>query len=193
MPPADAIIHAGDGSATGILEEMLIFMDWFSKLNYRYKIFIAGNHDLYFEAISHKPIERAIIPQNVIYLNDSGTTVENIKVWGSPVQPKFYNWAFNRKRGAEIKQHWDLIPADTDILITHGPPFQCLDLNSRKEHLGCEDLLHKVNLIKPKYHVFGHIHESYGTLEKNGTMFINASLLDEYYNLTKRPMVFKCE
>jgi hypothetical protein len=56
----------------------------------------------------------------VIYLNDSGVEIDGLKFWGSPVQPYFHNWAFNRI-GDDICKHWELIPLDTDILITHGP------------------------------------------------------------------------
>tara|TARA_Y100000296_G_C5174834_1_gene259491 strand:- start:2061 stop:2591 length:531 start_codon:yes stop_codon:yes gene_type:complete len=57
------------------------------------------------------------------YLNDSSITIDGIKFWGSPIQPWFHDWAFNRKRGNEIRKHWELIPTNTDVLLTHGPPF----------------------------------------------------------------------
>jgi Icc-related predicted phosphoesterase len=138
-------------------------------------VFIAGNHDFFFEEAPLSEIN-ALIPNNVIYLNDSGVHIEGIKIWGSPVQPRFYDWAFNRDRGEHIKKHWDLIPKGTDILITHGPAYGILDLTMDMRQVGCEELRKKVEEIKPKYHVFGHIHESHGIKTEEGTVFINASI-----------------
>ena len=120
---------------------------------------------------------------NITYLNDSGVTIEGIKFWGSPVTPWFHNWAFNRV-GEEITKHWDLIPADTDVLITHGPPKGILDETVHgRLHVGCGHLLKKVLEIKPKVHVFGHIHEARGVHEEAGIKFINASCVDLRYEL----------
>jgi Icc-related predicted phosphoesterase len=107
------------------------------------------------------------------------------------VQPTFFDWAFNRDRGAAIDKHWQLIPKNTDILITHGPPFGVLDKTLRGEAVGCEMLLKKVNKIKPKLHVFGHIHEGYGMIDKKNTTFVNASVLDIRYNLRNEPVIIE--
>jgi len=183
----EMIIHAGDISSKGTLEEVKDFMDWYQKLNFDYKIFIAGNHDFYFEQASDSEI-KALIPDNLIYLNDSGVTINNLNIWGSPIQPFFLNWAFNKKRGNEIMQHWKLIPDDTDILITHGPPLNILDRTIFGKNVGCEDLLNKTIQIKPSVHVFGHIHENRGIEDIDETKFINASLLDEKYKLVNQPI-----
>jgi Icc-related predicted phosphoesterase len=190
LPKADAIIHAGDVTSRGKESEVMDFMAWFSKLNYRYKIFIAGNHDFFFET-KNAAILQKHIPPNVIYLNDSGAEIEGLKLWGSPITPWFYNWAFNKPRGQSIKKHWDLIPADTDILITHGPPYGILDITIENRHTGCKDLLKTVEAIKPKAHVFGHIHESYGLKRKGETLFINACILNESYELLHKPVLFE--
>jgi len=192
IPNGDILIHAGDVSNRGLKWEVKEFLNWFSNQPHKYKIFIAGNHDFFFEK-EHEDEIKNIIPKNVIYLNDSGIEIESIKIWGSPVQPEFYNWAFNRKRGKEIKKHWDLIPLGTDILITHGPPLNILDKTVRGDIVGCEDLLNAVNKIKPKIHVFGHIHEDYGILKKNDTTFINASILNERYRNTNDPIIYNYE
>lgn len=186
LPEGDVVIHAGDVSGRGLLPEIRDFLNWFEKLNFKYKIFIAGNHDFYFESIDDFQRE------GIIYLNDSRMEINGIKIWGSPIQPEFHNWAFNRKRGEEIKEHWDLIPSDTDILITHGPPYSILDKTINLENVGCEELLTKVQSIKPKFHLFGHVHEGYG-IDKNdlGTIFINASVLDERYRLKNDPITFE--
>ncbi|PQJ82612.1 metallophosphoesterase family protein [Polaribacter glomeratus] len=105
--------------------------------NNEIKIFIAGNYDFFFER-AHRDIIKNKIPKNVIYLNDSGCEIADLKIWGSPVQPEFYNWAFNIECGKEIKQHWDLIPKNIDILITHGPPYGILDKTTRNDLVGCE-------------------------------------------------------
>ena len=88
----------------------------------------------------------------------------------------------------EIKKHWDLIPTDTDILITHGPPYDIFDLTIHSKNAGCEDLLEKVQAIKPNIHVFGHIHEDYGVKDVDGITFINASVLDHQYNVVNLPI-----
>lgn len=190
LPEGDAIIHAGDISTRGRTEEIIEFLDWFKNLPYKYKIFISGNHDFYFERTPSAEIEK-LIPPNVIYLNDSGINIEGINIWGSPITPTFFNWAFNRDRGKEISAHWDLIPSNTDILITHGPVYNILDEVTRGGNVGCEDLLKKINAVKPKVHIFGHIHEAYGQKIVEHTHFINASVLDEDYVLQNSAVSFE--
>ncbi len=190
IPLSDMLIHAGDVSNYGEEHQVLDFLDWFSNQPHPCKIFIAGNHDFFFEQENEKYIQKHI-PTNVIYLNDSGCEIEGIKIYGSPITPEFYDWAFNRKRGKEIKKHWGKIPSDTDILITHGPPFGILDANINQSKTGCEDLLQTVEKIKPKYHIFGHIHEAYGMLQTTNTTYINASTLDEQYRIKNAPIHFK--
>jgi Icc-related predicted phosphoesterase len=190
LPSGDVLIHAGDISGRGNEVEVIDFLNWFTNQNFEHKILIAGNHDFYFEREPAEQIKK-ILPKNIIYLNDSGTTINNIKIWGSPITPWFYNWAFNRHRGGEIKKHWDLIPADTDILITHGPVHGILDNTNSGHRAGCEDLLNWINAIKPKFHICGHIHEAYGVIEKGETKFINASVLNERYELVNEPIIFE--
>ena len=189
LPKGDMIIHAGDISDQGAEREVREFLEWFSGLNYQYKIFIAGNHDFYFEKEPADKISK-LIPEGVTYLNDSGVTVNGIKVWGSPVTPWYFNWAFNRHRGKAIKKHWDLIPPDTNILVTHGPAYGALDQNRKGEHLGCKDLCEKITHSKIPFHVCGHIHEGYGITHRLGTKFINCSVLDERYRLAHAPVQF---
>ena len=125
LPDGDILIHAGDFMTYGNAPREIIDFDaWLGRQPHAHKIVIAGNHDRLFE--SHPIPARALIT-NVIYLEDSGVEVEGLKFWGSPVQPPFNNWAFNVQRGAPIRRHWDKIPTDTDVLVTHGPPFGMLD------------------------------------------------------------------
>ncbi len=189
LSPTDMLIHAGDISSRGSKAEILDFLDWFEKQDAQHKIFIAGNHDYFFDNASTEEIN-SIIPKNITYLCDSGTTIEGINIWGSPVQPWFHDWAFNRKRGVEINQHWQLIPNNTDILITHGPAYGILDRTIHNELVGCEDLLERVKIIQPKLFVFGHIHEGYGMQQNHGVDFVNASVLDVQYRQVNDPVVY---
>jgi Icc-related predicted phosphoesterase len=190
LPKGDVLIHAGDISYRGEKLEVQDFFNWFCKQDFEHKIFIAGNHDFLFEKTKDKELDK-LIPEKIIYLNDSGTSVNGINIWGSPITPKFFNWAFNRTRGDAIRKHWELIPPDTNLLITHGPPFGILDQVANDRHVGCKDLLHTIKEIKPEVHVFGHIHESYGTTKSFGIKFINASLTNETYELINKPLVFE--
>jgi len=189
LPKGDVLLHAGDICYKGVKAEVVDFLDWFEKQKFKYKIFIAGNHDFHFEKISTTEIEQ-LVPKNVVYLNDSGIEIEGIKIWGSPVTPYFFKWAFNRKRGAAISKHWKLIPPDTDILLVHGPPYGILDTVINEQHTGCKDLLKIILEIKPNTVVSGHIHESYGMVNKYGIRFINSCLLNESYELMNKPIIF---
>ncbi len=190
IPESDIIIHAGDISNYGEEHQVEDFLKWFSALPHQHKIFVAGNHDFFFEREPENYIKK-IIPDNVIYLNDSGCEINGIHFWGSPITPEFMDWAFNRARGAEIQKHWKLIPKNTDILITHGPPFGKLDANANNYKTGCEALLKTVSSIKPKYHIFGHIHEAYGIAYNEDTTFVNSSILDEHYRIKNAPVLIE--
>jgi len=178
MPEGDVLIHAGDLTRHGSLEDVIEFDDFLGTLPHRHKIIVAGNHDLCFE--NHRKICEVLLT-NGIYLQDQEIIIDGVKFYGSPWQPWFYDWAFNLERGPEIRAKRNLIPADTDVLITHGPPFGISDLTARGEQTGCQDLLEAVERIKPKVHIFGHIHEGYGITSKGSTSFINASICDESY------------
>lgn len=188
IPDGDILIHAGDVTRGGKKEQVIDFIAWFAEQRHAHKIFVAGNHDFFFEEAYPEEISN-LIPNEIIYLSDSGVEINGIKFWGSPITPWFNNWAFNRERGTEIKQHWDLIPKDTDVLITHGPPFGILDETVYGKRTGCEELLLRVYQVKPKYHIFGHIHEEYGNVTKAETTFVNASVLDDWYEMKNKPIV----
>lgn len=191
LPKGDMLLHAGDVSKFGAEAQILDFLAWFSSLDFAYKIFIAGNHDYFFERNDIRYIKE-LIPENIIYLNDSGITINGLNIWGSPVQPWFFDWAFNRKRGEEIAKHWGLIPENTDVLLVHGPVYGHLDIVDRNdEHVGCEDLRIKVDAIKPKVVVCGHIHEAYGVKINNDICYINASVLNLGYELVNAPIVIE--
>jgi hypothetical protein len=107
-------------------------------------------------------------------------TIEGITFWGSPWQPWFFDWAFNLRRGPAIAANWSLIPDATDVLVTHGPPMGILDAIGT-EHVGCLDLDKRVTQLRPKVHIFGHIHEGSGEQERDGTHYVNASICDAQY------------
>ncbi|MBE8222231.1 MAG: metallophosphoesterase [Bdellovibrionales bacterium] len=188
LTSGDILIHCGDFTNKGSISDVENFSTWMQKQNFKYKIVISGNHDFGLEDERRFVSESLLKEKDIIYLNDTGIEIKGIKFWGSPVQPAFRNWAFNKERGEEIKKHWDLIPQNTDVLITHGPAFGILDKCKTGENVGCKELLTAVNNIKPKIHAFGHIHEAYGTQETNGIKFINASNLNELYQCSNLPI-----
>lgn len=187
VPAADILIHAGDFSGKGEEWQVKSFINWFTGLPHRYKIFIAGNHD--FLAEEDPECFQALLNDQIIYLENSFVDVEGIRIWGSPITPWFYDWAFNRRRGKEIRKYWEAIPSNTDIVVTHGPPLGQGDLTVKGELVGCKDLLDIIETIQPRYHVFGHIHEAYGINKIEQTTFVNASVLDEHYALVNPPIV----
>lgn len=194
VPDGDLLIHAGDATARGTIDEVRAFNMWFTSLPHKYKVFVAGNHDWLFE--KNNEIAREILSSNIIYLQDSAVEIEGLKIYGSPWQPRFYDWAFNLNRGAELAEKWELIPDDTNILVTHGPPNGVLDEVPRQwgiENTGCEELRKRIDTLAEKdhlkLHVFGHIHCGYGRTEQNGVTFVNASNCDEQYLPTQPAIV----
>jgi Icc-related predicted phosphoesterase len=195
VPDGDLLIHSGDATIRGTQREVEDFLAWFSSLPHRRKIFVAGNHDWLYE--KENRFARLLTAKfQIKYLQDSFTEIDGLKIYGSPWQPRFYEWAFNLNRGAEMAEKWNLIPDDIDILITHGPPYGILDEVPRRdfiENTGCEELRRRVEEIasgdKLKLHIFGHIHCGYGQTEKFGVKFVNASNCDESYQPTQPPIV----
>jgi Icc-related predicted phosphoesterase len=198
VPDGDVLVFAGDFMTCGRkFSEVQSFASWFSNRPHKYKIMIAGNHDFFMEHSLNTCL--AQFANNVIYLQDSGCEIKGWKFWGSPYQPGFCNWAFNVPRGEAIKRHWDLIPDDTDVLVTHGPPqYFCDSMGSLYEggtwtdaHVGCEELTLAVGRVKPKIHIFGHIHNGYGTDKTKYTEFHNVSICNEAYVPTNAPHVIQ--
>ena len=195
LPGGDLIIHSGDISSMGYKHEIQQFLKWFNGLdNYTHKIFIAGNHDWGFQKSPDMCSELMETYPKVTYLQDNleviGEDYETaVKVYGSPWQPEFYNWAFNLPRqGWELEVKWNDISPDTDILITHGPGWGNLDtVKGQSGNLGCEVLSERIKVLKPKIHVFGHIHTGYGYKFDGDTHFFNAAVLDEQYYFTQKP------
>jgi hypothetical protein len=142
----DLILHSGDIMNSGYdPEDLYEFLQWFSELPYKMKVFIPGNHD---RLIEDKPWDawkmiNQFHDKGVRCLIDDFVEFEGLKIYGSPWQPEFFNWAFNLPRnGKELEEKWNAIPDDTDILLTHGPVWGILDtvVNRRDVNLGCEML-----------------------------------------------------
>ena len=184
IPEGDILIHAGDCTDAGTLNETKDFLNWFSSQPHKHKLLVPGNHDFFFE----KPGIEEYIPEDVHLLIDAGFEIEGIKFWGSPMTPGLDNWAFNRERGKKIKKHWNLIPGTTDVLITHTPPYGILDEIGSGVKLGCEELTQFLKIVQPSYHLFGHIHHAAGTTKRNGIIFYNLSILDERMRIMHSPV-----
>lgn len=186
IPTGDILLYAGDFSKRGREQEIIAFNDWLGTLPHPHKVVIAGNHDFGMEKFPDKA--HAWI-SHAHYLNDEEISIDGLRIWGSPITPWFFDWAFNRYRGADIAKHWDLIPEGIDILLTHGPPFGILDETTQGKAVGCEDLKQAIQRVRPRLHVFGHIHEAHGLVEVDGTTYCNASLMDFHYNPTQSAWV----
>lgn len=187
VPDGDLLVHAGDLSRSGRLSDLSSVEVFFAGLPHRHKVYIPGNHDWCFQR--EESLARAAIP-SARCLIDECVTVEGFKVWGSPWQPEFMDWAFNLPRGESLAAVWRRIPDDTDIVITHGPPRGIGDCCSDGRHEGCDDLLLRMKALKPKLHVFGHIHEAYEVVERDGTIYANASICNLGYQPVNAPLVF---
>jgi Icc-related predicted phosphoesterase len=202
LPGGDLLIHAGDFMDSGYnAMEAMEFFRWFDGIdNYNSKILISGNHDRWMQDKTEE--SRGILTgyKTIEYLQDDwmivgdsdphDPNVKTAKIYGSPWQPEFYNWAFNLPRnGDELKSKWDMIHEDTDILITHGPAWGFLDdvEGNRNVHLGCELLTERIKQIKPKIHICGHIHSGYGHYYDGHTHYFNASVLNERYSYSHLP------
>lgn len=185
IPDGDVFVHAGDLTMIGDVESTQKAIDWLDGQPHEHVVFIAGNHDYAFERGSRLDLKR------LAYLENSSVTIHGVKFYGSPVQPWFMSWAFNVHRGKPIKQFWDKIPEDTDVLITHGPPWGVLDqsIPGKTDHLGCEELAKRMDAIKPKVHVWGHIHGSHGKVSLGDCSSYNASVVNEAYKVVNEPFV----
>lgn len=193
VPDGDVLLHTGDISYRGRPDELKKFNDHIMRLPHKYKVLVPGNHDFLFE--SDFQSARNILDPSIKILIGQEINIEDKRIWGSPIQPWFYDWAFNRSE-RELQEYWRQIPEGIDILMTHCPPYGICDMVHRYGTLeiinvGDQHLLSNVQRVKPKYHIFGHIHEGYGTRVVDETTFINAAVMDERYNLVNKPVVFE--
>jgi Icc-related predicted phosphoesterase len=215
MPHGDILLHSGDisyASKGDILQEAKQLEDfslWLGEQFYDHIVIIAGNHDFLFEKEEERAIE--ILTKhhpNVHYLNQTSVFLEGLKIYGEPRQPRFCNWAFNVDR-PQMKAAWAKVPVDADIILSHGPPEGYGDLveddhgvsvfgdHDPFKHVGCRHLANLFDSGKsihsPKLITFGHIHEGYGQWykPKTNTRLVNASVCNEHYQTTNRPVVIE--
>jgi Icc-related predicted phosphoesterase len=187
--PGELLIIAGDLTARDTPKEFDDFNSWLEKLPFDCKVVIGGNHDVLLE-----DLEAKIEGPGVHYLQDSGFEYKGLKIWGTPWTPRFHGqnpsaMAFSVKTELQLKDYFDLIPEDTDILIAHSPPLGILD-ECRNGRAGSEMLRQAVFRVKPKLCCFGHIHENGGkSLKIENTLFINSSVVNEYYQHVNRPNI----
>lgn len=233
LPKGDVLVHGGDFTKSGEIGTIQDLSEYFGELadgsdtaNFQQVICIAGNHDLTldpeyydenwqrFHNVQKFDTTQAArhIRKHCVYLHDESHMLElpnktnkRLHVWGSPYSPKFWDWAFNKDRGSDIRDIWDTIPSDgppVDVLITHGPPIGRGDLvllgqprrptkhGKTTTRAGCYDLLLAIqNKIKPKINVFGHIHEDYGVTYDGTTLYVNASSVNKQYEAVRLPIV----
>lgn len=181
----DVLIVAGDISSNNKPINYEQFNSWLSKQEYDVKIVVGGNHDTFLEK---DYVDKENLLDAAIYLCNSDCTIDGVRFWGSPCTPKFRGvnadcTGFMRHPDS-IESVWGDIPEGLDVLITHGPPHGILDKNIYGNMCGCNSLYKKMQslLKKPLYHVFGHIHEDYGSISIDSTNYINCSFVDENYS-----------
>jgi Icc-related predicted phosphoesterase len=187
VPPGDLLIHAGDFTMDSRNAEKLIdFNEWLGYLPHSFRIAIPGNHDFAVE----DPSRRQLLTNATLLINEC-VEVMGLKIWGSPATPLFgeaFGVATERGR-ADL---YSRIPADTDILVTHGPPYGILDrVPGSDYHQGCRELLAAVRRVRPMLHVFGHVHEGNGTFSTPDTLFVNAALPGRGFGMSNIPQVFR--
>lgn len=199
MPESDTLIFAGDAGFESLSDQNRVrgFFHWLGEQPAKNKIAIAGNHDAYC-ALNPTLVKECATSEGVIYLNEEEVVIDELKFWGSPYSLEFYNWWFQIDRTKEAAmRHWNRIPDDCDVVILHGPPMGILDsITDEGERLGDIWLLNRILEVKPKLCCYGHIHgyrhwPSDQKIETENTIFVNASMCDEQYNLVHRPVVIE--
>ena len=174
LPQADIIVHSGDFTMNGSEQEALDFMNWFCDLPYPHKIFICGNHD---ECLYGANIDG--LDGNVHYLCNSGVEIDGVKFYGVPM---FMGDCITDRQS----RHYANIPEDTDVLISHTPPFGIFDFDDNINY-GSEELLDRIMVVQPRLHLFGHIHSQHGTTDLNGVIFSNGAIMNTDYSDFSKP------
>ena len=187
IPNGDLLIHAGDFTMNSMSAEQLNdFNDWLGELPHAFRVVIPGNHDFVVE----DPSRRQLITNATLLINES-IEIMGLKVWGSPTTP-LLGEAFGAVSDTDRAKLYSRIPADTDVLVTHGPPYGILDQSLDSDyHAGCKELLAAVHRVKPMLHIFGHVHAGYGSFSTPDTLFVNAALPGNGFDLSNPPHVFR--
>ncbi len=211
VPDGDVLVHAGDLTFRGTQEEIASELDWLASLPHEHKIFVAGNHDWFFDSNAPSSfhdwrLERSRSVEELLsdypgltYLEDTGATVAGLNVWGSPWQPNFFDWAFNFPKddaGVAARAVWSRVPPETQLLVTHSPPFGTLDVTLPDDERAGDPYLAARLAALPglRLHVFGHLHESYGRVDRRApdggpVSFVNASINTRKYKPTNPPII----
>lgn len=189
VPDGDVLIVAGDITFTGNLQETIGELNVIKSLPHKVKLLVEGNHDRLGER-NPEYMRELCEERGITLLRNKSFEYEGIKFYGTPYTPEFGNWAFMASRGPEIRTIWEDIPNDTQVLISHGPPYGILDENREGQHCGCEELAERIKTLPNlTHHIFGHIHEQHNTIEKDGITYINASICTRNYKPTNTPWV----
>lgn len=182
----DLLIHCGDfGMGFGPPGREIERLDaWFATQQFGAIVCIGGNHD--FATQQRAALGRPVF-RNARYLQDETFEFDGHKLYGSPWVPELVDWAFHAEPAA-LQRHWNAIPSDTDILVTHTPPRGLLDRNSSGRSCGCPLLRDRLRALQLKLHCFGHIHASAGMLTRGDTQFVNAAVVDRGYRVVRGPV-----
>jgi predicted phosphohydrolase len=188
VPDGDILIHAGDFTMfSQSMKAIIDFNEWLGELPHRFKACVPGNHEFFLEA---DPSRCSLVDNATVLINE-GVDIDGLRVWGSPVTP-LYGGAFGLSSAEDRRRLYARIPESTDVLITHGPPYGVLDSDANSGlHSGCRELFDAVMRVRPKLHVFGHVHGAYGIFQTDQTTFVNAALLGIHGGLDNPPLVFR--
>jgi len=177
------------------------FREWLLRTPSDNVVAVAGNHDFIFDDITgYAPIFEPLRPPGVAapddlpwhYLQDQSLEVGGYKIYGTPWQPTFGNWAFNAPE-SKLAEKFSAIPSDTDILLVHGPPFGFGDKTIYGEYAGSKSLRKRVAEISPELVICGHIHEAHGTWHYASSRIVNTTIVDESYIPIHSPMRFELD
>lgn len=171
VPPGDLLIHCGDLGDKGSVQELQAQISWLNSLPHPRKVVVAGNHDTYLDPKSRETLSAAdkegsldwggiyYLQHRQITLSFPKKAARTLKIYGAPQIPACggREFAFQYERGLDA---WsETVPGDTDVLVTHTPPKWALDLPIG---MGCEWLNGECWRVRPRLHVFGHVHEGRG-------------------------------
>jgi Icc-related predicted phosphoesterase len=203
VPKADMLLIAGDLCPAAHSAYLSVdiqknwlnkeFRTWIEEQPVDEVVITSGNHDWIFEVAKD---EVPAFNKNCHYIEDESIEILGLKIYGSPVQPPFNDWAFNRDEKS-IQKYWDNIPEGLDILLVHCPPYGIMDETNHPnyipEKIGCKRLMKRIKEVRPKYVVFGHNHSAHGVVEHDGITYVNASLVNEEYKMVREPIVLEIE
>lgn len=206
IPEGDLLVHCGDLTFTGAAVDLVREAKWLQgiKIGHGFQevVIIAGNHDWLAE--QNPGLTKSIFTEHsCLYLHHEPAEIEGIKFFGSGYTPFFMNWALNVRRGPDLARLWSQIPDDTQILVTHGPPWGIGDRTLGYEnvlpygieyepprHVGCHDLLRRIEQLNDlKIHACGHIHSGYGVHKTDKVTYLNCSTVNENYKAVNSPLV----